>query len=98
MLTIELFCCLDKPLHSTALEEDLNVPEEEEEEQVNKGKARQKDTAEKKKRSTGRKVKARWGQRTVFTTVTVITDTILLCECELHESKNKAISDYSGSL
>ncbi|XP_030251379.1 centromere protein U [Sparus aurata] len=48
----------DKPLHSTALEEDLNVPEEEEEEQVNKGKARQKDTAEKKKRSTGRKVKA----------------------------------------
>ncbi|XP_073343529.1 uncharacterized protein cenpu isoform X2 [Pagrus major] len=52
----------DKPLHSTALEEDLNVPEEEE--RVNKGKAMRKDTAEKeeekkkKKRSTGGKVKA----------------------------------------
>ncbi|KAM8732512.1 uncharacterized protein cenpu [Acanthopagrus schlegelii] len=46
----------DKPLHSTAMEEDLNVPEEEE--RVNKGKARRKDTAQKKKRSTGGKVKA----------------------------------------
>lgn len=80
------------------MEEDLNVPEEEEEERVNKGKARRKDTAQKKKRSTGGKVKARWGQRTVFTTDTVITDTIVLCECESHKSKNKAISDYSGSL
>lgn len=40
MLTRDLLCCLGNPLHSTAVEEDLNVLEEE---QVDKGNRGRKD-------------------------------------------------------